>query len=121
MSAAAWPRVPSLPRRQLLCGGGEQALDPAFERPLCGFKRFQTGFVMRQPLLVQPVYPGDVTEPCLAPLRQFHLPGGAVDKIAPLVTPTPRQNHTTRELAGQLLVGAIAVADQNGIGSGLAE
>ena len=42
-------------RGQLLCGGGEQALDLAFERPLCGFKRlvllFQTGFVMRQPFL----------------------------------------------------------------------
>ena len=68
---------------------------------------------MLQPHLVQPVDLRDPLDPSPAPAGEPHMPGRAVDERAPLMGPTPLQDHLAVELAGQSLVGREAIADQD--------
>ena len=61
------------------------------------------GVVMLQPRLVQAVERRDQLDPSLAPLRQFHLAGRALDKIPAHVGPTERKDHQPPEKTHQPL------------------
>ncbi len=76
---------------------------------------------MSQPRLVQAVDRCDPLDPSFAPFRQPHLAGRAVDKIPPHVAPAPREGHQAAEQARQLLVCAVAVADDDRVEEGLGE
>ena len=79
------------------------------------------GVVMLQPRLVQAVERRDQLDPSLAPLRQFHLAGRALDKIPAHVGPAERKDHQPPEKTHQPLVCAVAVADDDRVGEGLGE
>ena len=76
---------------------------------------------MLQPRLVQAVDRRDPLDPTLAPLRQPHLAGSALDKVSPLVAPAPCKGYLAPAKALQLLVGAITVADDDRVEDGLGE
>ena len=82
------------------------------ERRRLAFER-ESGVVMLQPRIVQPVDLRDPLDPSSAPPGEPHMPGRAVDKAAPLMGPAPLQDHLAVELAGQSLVGREAIAHQD--------
>ena len=65
---------------------------------------------MSQPRLVQAVDRRDPLDPSLAPVRQSHLAGRALDKIAAHMGPTECKGHLALAKASESLVGAIAIA-----------
>ena len=71
------------------------------------------GVVVLQPRVVQPVDRRDALDPSLAPVRQSHLAGRALDKIAAHMGPTECKGHLALAKASESLVGAIAVADDD--------
>ena len=82
---------------------------------------FETGIVMLQPRLVQPEDVRDPLDPTPAPSGEPHMAGRTLDEVAPLVAPAPAQDDLAGELAGQLPVGAVAVADHEHDANGVAE
>ena len=74
----------------------------------------ESGVVMLQPRLVQPVDLRDPLDPSLAPAPEPHMAGRARSmKDLRWMGPTPLEDHLAVELAGQFLVGREAIADQN--------
>ena len=61
------------------------------------------------------------TDPSLAPVRQSHLAGRALDKIAAHMGPTECKGHFALAKASESLVGAIAVADDDRVEESVAE
>ena len=79
------------------------------------------GVVMSQPRLVQAVDRRDPLDPSLAPVRQSHLAGRALDKIAAHMGPTECKGHLALAKASESLVSTVAVADDNRVEESVAE
>ena len=80
---------------QFRLGVREQALDCLPELALRRVEgpcpAFESGVVMLQPFVVQPVDRRDPLDPSFAPMRQRLLAGRALDEVAPLVSPAPAE------------------------------
>ena len=110
---------------QLPGGLREQAVERLLQRALRRVERrrlaLATGVVMLQPRPVQAVDRSDPLDPSLAPARQSHLAGRALDKIAAHMGPTECKGHFALAKASESLVGAIAVADDDRVEESVAE
>ena len=88
----------------------EQAVERLLQRALRRVERrrlaLDHGVVMSQPRLVQAVDRRDPLDPSLAPVRQSHLAGRALDKIAAHMGPTECKGHLALAKASESLVGA---------------
>ncbi len=82
---------------------------------------FDPWVVTGQARLVQAIEQRNPLDPSPAPPRQPHLTGGAVDEIPAYVDPTPCEGYQTPGNARQLLVGAVAVADDDRMSAGRGE
>ena len=110
---------------ELLFGLREQAVERLLQPALRRIERWRlalkAGVVMLQTRLVQAVEHRDLLDPSLAPLRQAHLAGRALDKVAPLMAPAERKGHQPLAKASEPLVSTVAVADDNRVEEGFAE
>ena len=110
---------------QLPGGLREQAVERLLQRALRRVERrrlaLDHGVVMSQPRLVQAVDRRDPLDPSLAPVRQSHLAGRALDKIAAHMGPTECKGHFALAKASESLVGAIAIADDDRVEESVAE
>jgi len=100
---------------QLALGFREQRGDRALQlglRRLEPRRREPAGIEAAEPDGVQPVDLRDPVDPFVAPLRQLRPPGRALQEIAPGVSPAEAQDDEAGQQARQLLVRAVAVADQ---------